>query len=137
MKVFVGVPESTATRAKSDPINNAQLTYIHTHGSPLRNIPSRPIIEPAINARGNREPIQEELKLAAAAQLANDAAKATEHLRRAGLIAQSAVRAWFTDPRNGWAPNAPATIRRKGSDRPLIDRAELRKAMTFAVVPSK
>lgn len=144
MKVLVGVSEAGATRPKTAPINNAQLTYIHTHGSPLRNIPARPIIEPALTARGNKEPIQEELKLAAAAQLAGDSAKATQHLRRAGVLAQNAVRAWFTDSRNNWAPNAPSTIARKHSARPLIDTGELRpliatgelrKSMTYVVVP--
>ena len=37
--------------------------------------------------------------------------------------------------RNGnWVPNAPATIRRKGSDRPLIDTGQLVNAVEYEVV---
>lgn len=114
-------------------INNAELVYIHTNGSPLRGIPARPIIQPALQAPGNKEPIIVELKRAAQAFLAADVPLAKQHLNRAGLTAQNAVRGWFTDPRNNWAPNKPSTIAAKGSDRPLIDTGELRKAMTYVV----
>ena len=48
---------------------------------------------------------------------------------RAALAGQNAARRWFTDSRNNWAPNKPATIRRKGSDKPLIDTGVLRAAI--------
>lgn len=107
--------------------------YLHSYGVAIFGIPPRPIIEPAIEARGNIEPITEELKKAAAAQLAGNRAGAMAGLRRAGMMGQNAVRGWFTDPRNGWAPNKPSTIKRKGSDRPLIDTGELRKSVTYVV----
>lgn len=162
-KVLVGIPAKTSTR-KKPPINNAELTYIHTHGirtvtaqrrmgammknrnlnykqalalymhskgSSLFAVPPRPIIEPAIEA--NKKVIEAELKLAAVAALAGDSAATERHLRLAGMTAQNVVRAWFTDPRNHWPPNAPSTIKRKGSDKPLIDTGQLRKAMTYVV----
>ena len=55
------------------------------------------------------------------------------HLKRAGMEAQNRVRAWFDDSRNGWAPNALATIAAKGSDHPLVDKAELKKSITYVV----
>ena len=120
--------------------SQALALYLHTHGSPLMQIPPRPIIEPAIKAHGNLEPITMELRAAATAALAGQRQKAMTHLHRAGLTAQNAVRAWFTDPRNHWAPNAPSTIARKGSDKPLIDTGELRKSITYvlsnSIVPS-
>lgn len=33
-----------------------------------------------------------------------------------------------------WAPNTPFTIRKKGSSSPLIDKAQLRKSVTYQVV---
>ena len=47
---------------------------------------------------------------------------------------------WYRDVqrahiRNGnWVPNAPATIRRKGSDRPLIDTGQLVNSVEYEVV---
>lgn len=108
--------------------------YLHTHGSPLWQIPPRPIIEPAIEAKGNREAILAELKKAAEATLEGKKPEAIRALQRAGLTAQNRVRAWFTDPRNGWAPNAPSTIKAKGSAQPLIDHGELRRSITYVVV---
>ena len=56
-----------------------------------------------------------------------------EDMERLGLKAQNVCRKWFVNPENGWAPNSPATIARKGSDRPLIDTGELRKSITYVV----
>lgn len=131
-RVLVGVPEKTTLR-KSGPVNNAQLAYIHTNGSQVRGIPARPIIEPALEAPGNKEPITDELKQAASAALDGKPTEVTLHLKRAGMTAQNAVKGWFTDPRNNWAPNAASTIKRKGSDKPLINTASLRGAMTYVV----
>jgi len=107
--------------------------YITAHGSPLWSIPPRPIIEPAIEAPGNKEPIAEDLGKAAKAVLNGNPAEARQHLREAGQEAENAVRDWFDDPRNGWPVNAPSTIKEKGSDRPLIDTGELRKKITYVV----
>lgn len=111
----------------------ATAAYLHTHGSYLYQIPPRPIIQPAIEAKGNKELIQEQLKLAAKAALDSKPAQVRVHLRLAGMIGQNVVRAWFTDPRNNWAPNAPSTIARKHSARPLIDTGDLRKSMTYVL----
>jgi hypothetical protein len=150
--VYVGVPATTAqerlkdlvglaaksagkrkqrilTVAAFNAINNAQLVYIHTHGSPLKGIPPRPIIEAAITDRDNLELITSELKLAAQASLSGKSEDVTKYLKRTSLLAEGLVRAWFTNPKNHWAPNAASTIARKGSDRPLIDTAELRKSI--------
>jgi hypothetical protein len=131
LRVYVGIPENDAPRPKGAKVTNAELAYIHTHGSPRRNIPPRPIIEPAIEA--DKAQIIPELKDGAKAALDGDKQKARTAFKRAGMTGQNIVRNWFTDPRNHWAPNAPSTIRRKKSARPLIDTSELRKSMTYVV----
>ena len=115
-------------------VTNAQLLFIHTNGSPIRHIPKRPVIEPAIQA--HKEEITEELRAACIASLdliALKPAEATRHLERAGTLGMNAARGWFLDPRNGWSPNAPATILRKKSERPLIDTGQLRRSITYLV----
>ena len=115
------------------PYSQALALYIHTFGSPLYQVPPRPIIEPAIEDKTNHKMIDAELKLAAKAALEGKKTEMKNHLRRAGMIAQNVVRAWFTNPKNNWAPNAPSTIARKGSDKPLIDTGDLRKSITYVV----
>jgi len=52
-------------------------------------------------------------------------------LEDVGLYAQSKVKNYFL--RNGWAPNAPSTIKKKGSDKPLIDSSAMRNSITFVI----
>lgn len=124
---------NAAQRKKKLDYKQALALYIHTYGSPLWQVPPRPIIEPAIEDKQNRKIIEAELQLAAKAALEGKQGAMKSHLRRAGLLAQNLVRQWFTNPKNNWAPNAPSTIKRKGSSRPLIDTGELRKAITYVV----
>jgi hypothetical protein len=94
-------------------------------------IPPRPIIEPAIEL--DKDKIIPELKAAAAAQLDGNRTGAVTGMKRTGMTAQNIVRNFFTDPRNNWPPNAPSTIRRKGSSRPNISTGQLRAAMTYVL----
>lgn len=163
-EVYVGIPEEESSRPGSGKINNAELAYIHTHGvrradmrhemaqtmvdgtaysrahqmylqehgSPLLAIPARPIIEPAIEK--NKDAIANEMKKAVRLMLDGDVEGAKAQLDAVGLTGQNVVRAWFTDPANGWANNSPDTIeQKKGANRPLIDTGELRKSITYVV----
>lgn len=116
------------------PYSQALALYIHTFGSPLFQIPPRPIVEPAVEDKANQRMIEGELKLAVKAALEGKQSEMSKHLRRAGMIAQNVVRAWFTNPKNHWAPNAPSTIKRKGSSQPLIDTGDLRKSISYVMV---
>lgn len=129
MKAFVGIPEA-ATSRPGEVVTNAELMYIHTNGSPLKNIPARPVIEPGIEVSDNRKMIVDELEQVAKNELDGKPDEAIAHLIMAGTVGSNAAKRWFRDPRNGWAPNAPMTIARKGSDRPLINTGELRRAIT-------
>lgn len=160
--VLVGIPQEKGSReGNNDNINNAELAYIHTHGirkremrqemqpdidngtpysqayqmylqahgSPLWHSPPRPIIEPAIEA--HRQELADLLREALTNAL--DSRPFMPALKKAGMKGQNVTRAWFTDSRNGWAPNSPLTIAKKGSARPLIDTAELRKSITYVI----
>ncbi|GED71178.1 hypothetical protein BRE01_48800 [Brevibacillus reuszeri] len=162
-QVYVGIPEGESSqRGQGDPISNAELLYAHTHGirqkamrdemnprvesgemtyskayelwiqthgSPLWRSPPRPVLEPAIEH--NKEAIAKQL--GKVSEVALDGGDPEPELHRAGLMGQNFARGWFTDPQNNWAPNSPITEERKGSDRPLIDKGELRKAITYVV----
>jgi hypothetical protein len=136
-RVLVGIPEGTAPRdpvsGQPSPVNNAELMFIHSEGSALRRIPKRRVLQPAIEAPDNWARITKAMQSVAVAEMDGDHRLAVENLKKTGTIGSNAAKRWFTDPRNGWPPNAPSTIARKGSDKPLIDLGELRRAITFAV----
>ncbi|HEY3987946.1 MAG TPA: hypothetical protein VGM02_01525 [Acidobacteriaceae bacterium] len=131
-EVLVGIPQDKSLRTTGE-VTNAQLLFIHTNGSPLRNITARPVIQPAIKAPDNAKRISAELKQAAQSILEGDPDAAHQHLEKAGTLGANASKRWFTDPRNGWRGNAESTIEAKGSDKPLIDTGELRRDLTYVV----
>lgn len=135
---LAGATKSSKRRAKLvaaavDAVNNAELLYLFSKGSPANNQPPRPVLEPAVEADGNRQAIANELAAGVKASTHGDADEARRRIRRAGLAGQNAARKWFTDPRNNWAPNAPSTIAGKGSDRPGINTGAMRAAITSVV----
>lgn len=130
--VLVGIPEANSSR-KGQGVNNAELLFIFTNGSPLRGQPPRVVIEAAIMAEPTKSLIAKELAAAAVSAMDGDEQGMVAHLDRAGKIGESASKRWFTDPRNGWEPNTPSTIRQKGSDTPGIDTGQMRRAITHVV----
>jgi hypothetical protein len=118
--------------AKQD-INNAELLFIQENGSPINHIPARRVLDPSIKADGNKQAISHELEASIKATLDGEKDKAEQKMLRAALAGQNAARKWFTDSRNGWAPNAPRTIKAKGSDKPLIDTGALRASIVGVV----
>jgi hypothetical protein len=94
--------------------------------------------------------------------LSGDRGNAKRQLKKVGMEAQNMSRGWFTNPANGWPPNAPSTIERKarkiyklsryktaktkakyrvrlsaliafGVFNPLIDTAQLRKSIVYVI----
>ncbi|MGG3012293.1 hypothetical protein ABEO98_22765 [Brevibacillus parabrevis] len=162
-QVYVGIPEgSERPEEQGQPIDNAQLLYIHTHGvrqkvmreemnpkvesgempyskayqmfiqsfgSPLWQSPPRPVIEPAIEH--NKDVIATQLRNVM--QTALDGQNLEPELHKAGLMGQNFARGWFTNPANNWPPNSPSTVKKKGSNQPLINTGELRKSITYVI----
>jgi hypothetical protein len=156
-QVYVGIPATTAMDRKrqlmtlagaakskrrrarfqgmavTNVINNAELMFILTQGSPKHHTPPRPVVEPAIEDKQNSEAITHELELAGRAALEGKPEEVDRQLNLAGVVAANKVKGWFVNSRNGWAPNRPSTIRRKGSSRPNIDTGALRNAVTYVM----
>jgi hypothetical protein len=135
--------EANAAAARGDDYFTAREAamnlYLMEHGSPVWQIPPRPIIEPAIE---DKKEVIGALFAKAYGKLTAQAISGTHALTKEDAVrefskigqrAEGIVRAWFTDENNNWTPNAPSTIRKKGSERPLIDTGEMRKAITFVV----
>lgn len=111
------------------PYSKAHELYVHENGSPLWHSPPRPVLEPSIDA--NKEIIAEQMKQVAVAAL--DGNNPSTELEKVGMLGQNVARDWFTNPENKWPANSPETVKRKGSDMPLIDTGELRKSITYVI----
>lgn len=132
-EILVGVPEASGPR-KSGPINNASLAAIHDKGSPSRNIPARPFMEPGIKSVSPQ--IEQKLLTVGRAVLDGDAVKAEQGMQAAGMIAQNGLRNKINS--NITPALKPATLaarRRRGrtGTRTLIDTGQLRNSLTYVV----
>ena len=105
--------------------------WLHEHGSPAYRIPPRPVIEPAL--MHNQAAISTLMISAVSSYLKDDVEGFKKKLKKIGMYAERVVRLWFDNPLNNWPPNAPSTIKAKGSDHPLIDTGELRKSITYVL----
>jgi hypothetical protein len=128
-----GKKKARLEKAAAGDAANAELLYIFSKGSPLRKQPPRPVLEPAIAAEDNAKRIGALIAGSLKASLGGDKDGAAKKMKYAAMAGQNAARGWFTDPRNNWAPNAPSTVRRKGSDRPGIDTGAMRAAIVGLV----
>lgn len=129
LDLLVGVPqEKTEREGNSEPITNAELMFIHTNGSPVRNIPKRPTIEPTIEE--NKERISEMFKKAVNKVLANKGDGRAD-LEKIGLWTVNKIKAKFGS--DELVPNAPSTIAQKGDNNPLIDTGQLRNSITYVI----
>ena len=130
-----GIRDLTMRRAmqhdleSGTPYSKAHELYVHENGSPLWHSPPRPVLEPAID--NSKELIAEQMKKAV--ETALDGNNPAVELEKVGYIGENAAKDWFTNPENKWPDNSPDTIKRKGSDRPLIDKTELRKSIVFTI----
>ncbi|MDH0030321.1 MULTISPECIES: hypothetical protein [unclassified Acinetobacter] len=149
-EVLVGIPHGES-RTDADGMTNAQLYYLHEHGSPAKNIPARPTLVPGVASV--QEKIADRLCKAVDAALDSNPDGVMKHYNAAGMIAQNAVRLYFVE--GSLAPLSLVTIQnrarrgRKGAKeylkqldsgtpeaglvRPLIDTGEMRKSVTYVI----
>lgn len=111
------------------PYSKAYEMYVHEHGSPLFKTPPRPVLVPAMD--NSKDKVAEQLKLAFQAVL--DGSNVLNELSKVGMLGQDIARKWFTDPDNKWEANSPLTIKKKGSNKPLIDTGALRESITYVI----
>jgi len=131
-EVFIGIPEENNEENESG-ISNAQLLYLHEQGVPSHNIPPRPVLNPALSQEEVRSKIKPIMRDAAAQCLMHGNKEAAERdFHKAGMIGRDACKKYITDG-NNLAPNAPSTIRKKGSSTPLVDTASMLNSITYTI----
>lgn len=92
------------------------------------NVPQRPFMDLA--ARDMRKTYKRVME-ALGPRILEGTARIERVLDVAGTEAEEDVRRAITE--GGWQPNSPATIERKGSDKPLVDTATMLNRVTHVV----
>ncbi len=122
--VLIGVP---AGAQEPDGTSSAMVAATNEFGSPERNIPERPVLR-----QGGRRAMREMDK--SNETLMHSVIDGKRTLEQAvdlmGVMAVGIVKREFVDPQPPFQPNAPATIARKKSTRPLIDTGQYRQNIT-------
>lgn len=125
---LVGIP-SDAKRHDDNPyIGLAQIAYIMEKGSAVNNIPARPFMQQT-RQRNEKRMMGLSKKLLKA--ISNGSTTAMDAIKKLGASYEGAMKRIFIE--GTFAPNAPATVRRKKSTRPLIDTGLLRQSIKFKV----
>lgn len=103
----------------------AQVAAINEFGA--SDIPERPFM------RQSFENHEGELQAAcdAAQRLVSSGGSAEQALQQIGVIAKGLVQDEIVN--GGFAPNAESTIKKKGSEQPLIDTGTMRQSVNFVV----
>lgn len=133
-RVMVGVPATKANREDGEPVNNAELAYIHDHGAPEAGIPAREFMMPGLEAK--QDDIAAGLEKAGVAALDGKPDVVDRQFNIVGLKGQAAVRAKITE--GPFDPLKEATLaarRRRGrtGTKPLIDTGGLRNSISYVI----
>ncbi|MCJ2087512.1 hypothetical protein MKK88_16205 [Methylobacterium sp. E-005] len=137
-RVAIGFPADGAGRqpepGEPNPPTNAMLAYLNEYGAPDQNIPARPFLVPGIESITKQA--AERLKQGAVAAFSGDLSAPVKALNQVGLIGVAAVQERMTD--GTFAPLNARTLaarraRGRTGERPLIDSAQMRRAVTYSI----
>ena len=130
LEVAVGYQAGEAADEKGvDMCDIAMWNELGTQGE--HPIPSRPFLRQTID---NNEGQIRNFCQDQAAQI-SQGGSAEDCLKRIGVYMKGLVQQTILD--GDFVPNAPSTIRRKGSDSPLIDTGQLRQSVNYHVRPKR
>lgn len=115
-------------------INNAELMYIHEHGSPIKNIPERPVLH--MTLKYCRDNLLQNVIIKCINGMINlgwteDNVK--KELDKLAIRCQSYARKLIYSNDGRLKANAPSTIKRKGENHPLFDTGQLARSITCRI----
>lgn len=123
-------------RDKSKGITNAELMYIHENGSPLRNIPARPVLQMTVDYVSTNT--LDKIVDKAIEQYLKDGQPALEtSLKKDCVRIENYAQAIIYDNDGRLQANAPSTIKRKGFDHPLFVTGQLARSIKCILVDKK
>lgn len=121
--VNVGVPEG---KREEDGTPVAMIAAVHEFGSPSQGIPERPFLRAAVQRNRQKYVRLNRINLV---KMLRGQATVDQALGQLGEMAKGDVQ---TEIRSGdFAPLKQATIKRKGSSRPLIDTGQMVQSIAW------
>lgn len=116
-------------------VTNAELMFIHENGSPLRNIPSRPVLQMTIDyANKNLIPSTIDKCIEICISTGGNESLIEVELNKLAMKIESYARKLIYSNDGRLAANAQSTIARKGDNHPLFDTGQLARSITCRVV---
>lgn len=133
--VLVGIPQDETERTGHEAINNATILAINEFGSPMNNIPPRPVM--SIGIKKAQEEIAEQFKLAVQKSFAQGIDALNTYYNRAGLIASNSIKKVINAQEGIEGPSESTLKAReyqgfKGT-KALIVTGQMRNAITYVV----
>lgn len=134
VKVGVIGPQasSAAAEAGEAPISMVELAAIHEFGSPAAGVPERSFLRRAFGF-GKGAPGQAAVVAKIAKGVVNGKATPLQAYNLLGVWAVKQVKDTIAAGPHIPPPLAPATVEKKGSDRPLVDTGRLLNSISHAV----
>lgn len=133
-EIQIGVFSEKSKRKKTYNvgITNAEIMFIQENGSPLKHIPSRPILKMTI-AYGNTI-LKDTLANALNAYLKNGLDGLEFELNKLCIKMENYAREVIYSNDGRLTPNAPSTIKSKGYNHPLFNTGQLARSITCKLV---
>lgn len=137
--VLVGIPQDEAPRENGEndenPINNATLLAINNFGSPVNNIPARPVME--IGIKKAQPEIIKAFQNGAQKALSGGTGALSQAYNRVGIIASNSIKKAINS-QEGIEPPSKATLAARESagfsgKKALIVTGQMRNAITYVV----
>lgn len=125
-KLEVGLPSGGSHSGTS--LSMHELGMVHEYGSPTRNIPARPFIQPSI--KDNTDKYKKLMRKQAGLLLFRQTSL-NNALSLVGEVAKADIQKYMLSA--SFTPLSAATIEKKGSSKPLIDTGQMRNAITYEV----
>lgn len=133
--VLVGIPQEEAKRDESTLINNATILAINEFGSPLNNIPPRPVM--AIGLKNAQNEITDQFKLAVQKAFSQGISALNTYYNRAGIIASNSIKKVINSQEDIDPPSEATLEARKSKGfkgtKALIVTGQMRNSITYVV----
>lgn len=133
--IEIGVVSMNKKRTKVKyGVTNAELMFIHENGSPLRNIPARPVLQMTINY-ANKNLLNDTIDKCIDIYLSTFDEKLVEkELKKMCFRMENYARKLIYNNDGRLIANAPSTIKRKGYNHPLFQTGQLARSITCQLI---
>lgn len=127
----IGVISQTTKRKATVEITNAEILFINEHGSPLQNIPARPVLQKTIEWAKSGF-LKDEYSKAFEVYLSSsfNLKMFEKSLKQTAVRIQTHAQELIYVNDGTFQDNAPSTVKKKGFNHPLLQTGQLARSIT-------